>query len=135
MRVFPDTNVLASALGTRGLCADLVQTILAGHDLVLGKTVLTELERALARKFRVDAKTIAELSAFLRRQGEVVVATEPVQLKLRDPKDRTVVAEALAGRADVLVTGDQDLLVLAAEAPLPIRSPRELWEMLRGAGA
>jgi putative PIN family toxin of toxin-antitoxin system len=133
VRVFPDTNVLVSALATRGLCADLFQTILAGHDLVLGETVLLELERTLARKLHIERKPIAELIAFLRQQGEVVAATGSVRLKVRDPKDRAVVAEAVAARADALVTGDRDLLGLAAEAPLPIRSPRELWEMLRTA--
>ncbi len=39
--------------------------------------------------------------------------------------------EAVAGRADVLVTGDHDLLVLGSGAPVVIQSPRTLWDALR----
>jgi predicted nucleic acid-binding protein len=54
-----------------------------------------------------------------------------LRLKVRDPADRPILAEAVAGRADLLVTGDRDLLVLAARAPVAIRSPREVWKLLR----
>lgn len=47
MRVFLDTNVLVSAFASRGLCADLFELVLVEHDLVLGRTVLRELNKAL----------------------------------------------------------------------------------------
>lgn len=50
---------------------------------------------------------------------------------IADPDDEWVVAEALAGEAEVLVTGDAALRKLGTRAPLPIVSPRELWERLR----
>ena len=37
MNVALDTNVLAAAFGTRGLCADLLRVVLTGHDLVLAE--------------------------------------------------------------------------------------------------
>lgn len=126
--MYLDTNVLVSAVATRGLCADLFEAILADHDLVLGETVLVELHRVLGRKVRLAPKTVAELDAFLRRQGAVVRGGRLLRLKVRDPSDRRILAEAVAGRADVLVTGDRDLLVLAGRAPVPILSPREFWD-------
>ena len=131
MRVYPDTNVLVSAVATRGLCADLLRAILADHQLLVGETVLAELQRVLARKIRLPRSAITELDAFLRRQGQVIAGAPALRLKVRDPHDRPVLAEAVAGRADVLVTGDRDLLVLAPRAPLPIRSTRDFWELLR----
>jgi uncharacterized protein len=50
VKVFPDTNVLASAFGTRGLCADVVRLILGEHELVTGEVVLEELRGVLPRK-------------------------------------------------------------------------------------
>ena len=135
MRVYLDTNVLVSALATRGLCADLLEAVLADHDLVVGETVLAELQRVLGQKVRLAPKGVAELDAFLRRQGDVVRTDRLLRLKIRDPSDRPILAEAVAGRADVLVTGDRDLLVLAARAPLAIRSPREFWDFLRSGKA
>ena len=131
MRVYLDTNVLISALATRGLCADLLEVILADHDLLVGETVLKELQRVLSRKMHLAPKAVTELDAFLRRQGEVVHSDRLLRLKVRDPADRPILAEAVAGRAQLLVTGDRDLLVLAARAPIAIRSPREVWELLR----
>lgn len=131
MRVFLDTNVFISAFATRGLCADLFQIILADHQLVIGEVVLAELRRNLSRKLRMPAVLVAEVESFLRAQGDVVADPPPVVLEIRDLSDRMVVAEALAGRADVLITGDDDLLSVAAGAPLPILSPRSFWEMLR----
>ncbi|NOT09858.1 MAG: putative toxin-antitoxin system toxin component, PIN family [Gemmatimonadales bacterium] len=131
MRVFLDTNVLVSALTARGLSAEVLQVVLAEHDLVVGERVLGELRRVLKQKMRVADRAIREAEAFLRLQGDVVeTATRPA-LKIRDPADAYVLAEAIAGRANVLVTGDKDLLDIAAKAPLPILTPRGFWTLLR----
>ena len=133
MRVYPDTNVLVSAVATRGLCADLFQAILSNHELLIGETVLVELARVLARKLHLAPSTITEWDGFLRRQGEIIPTGPLLRVKVRDPQDRAILAEAVAGRADVLVTGDRDLLVLAARPPLRILSPRDFWDLLRSA--
>lgn len=131
MRVFLDTNVLVSAFATRGLCADLLQVVLSEQNLVLGETVLSELSDVLRRKMGVPSEVIDETEAFLRR--EAVIAPEAVDpgLELRDEDDVTVLGEAMAGGADVLVTGDRDLLDVASESTLRILSPRGFWELLR----
>jgi len=51
-------------------------------------------------------------------------------LPIRDPDDRWIVASAAAGRADVLVTGDKDLLAVANITPMPILDPRGFWGLL-----
>lgn len=45
MRIFLDTNVLAAALATRGLCAELFEVALQSHELLVSDSVLAELER------------------------------------------------------------------------------------------
>ena len=66
MRVFLDTNVLASAFGTRGLCADLLQVILGKHELATGEVVIEELRRVLIRKFDTRAVKVNDVERFLR---------------------------------------------------------------------
>jgi putative PIN family toxin of toxin-antitoxin system len=134
VRVYFDTNVFVSAFAARGLCADLFQVVLADHQFVVGEAVLGELRRTLSRKLRMAPALVGEVEAFVRSQAEVVAEAPPIQLAVRDPADRLVVAEAVAGEAEVLVTGDSDLLSIAAEAPLPIVAPRAFWELLK-AGA
>lgn len=132
MRVYLDTNVVVSAVATRGLGADVLQLILAEHELVVGETMLTELRRVLNQKLGLPNETIDELTAFLRRQATVVRTETAVSIKGVDPADAAVLAEAAAGAVDVLVTGDHGLLT-AAELPVKTVSPRGLWDLLRRA--
>ena len=131
MRIFLDTNVLASAIATRGLCADLMQTVLAEHELLIGTQVLKELQDVLPRKFRLRADVTKEYLALLRGEGEVIAGILPPGVKLRDKADEKVLANALARKADVFVTGDQELLALRSVKGIPIVSPRGLWTLLQ----
>lgn len=131
MRVFLDTNVLVSALATRGLCADVLRQVLAEHELVVGEVVLRELRKALRGKLKLPIETVTAIDELLRESEVVPKPRKPSELELRDPDDRWVLASAIAGRADVLVTGDQDLLVVAARSPIAIVDPRGFWMLLR----
>ena len=132
MKVYLDTNVIVGAVATRGLCADLLYVVLADHDLVAGERLLAEVRRVLKTKLRLPAATISEVEAFLRRQGELAAAAQVHNVKVRDPADARILAEALGGGAAILVTGDRDLLDVADRAPLRIVSPRGMWDLLRG---
>jgi uncharacterized protein len=130
VKVFPDTNVLASAFGTRGLCADVVRLILEEYELVTGEVVLGELRRVLRRKFGVPAETVKEIESFLR---DYHVEPEPRQvpkLTLSDRNDLLVVGSALNAKAEILITGDQEILDLN-EKPEGVRivNPREFWNL------
>lgn len=131
MRVFLDTNVLISAVATRGICADIVRVVLAEHRLILGETVVAEMRRVLRDKLRVPERSAGEFEELLRREGTLVGDAPPVEGELRDPSDAAVLAEALAGEAEVLVTGDRDLLELSWSPPLVVVSPRGFWERQR----
>jgi uncharacterized protein len=132
VKVFFDTNVLIAAFATRGLCADLFAHVLLEHDLVVGEVVLGELRTKLRTKLKLPKKTIDEIEAQLRDSVVVKTPAKHLGLRISDPDDEWVVASALAGGADVLVTGDAAVLKLGKRAPLPILSPRGLWELLRG---
>jgi putative PIN family toxin of toxin-antitoxin system len=129
--VFLDTNVLVSAFATRGLCADLFRRVLAEHQLITGEVVIAELRRVLRDRIKVPAPTVAAIEQLLRDQVVVPKPAEPHPLPIRDTDDRWVLASAVAAKADVLVTGDSDLLEVASQAPLPIVPPRAFWKMVR----
>jgi len=131
VRIFLDTNVLVSAFATRGLCADVMRHVLAEHILVTGEVVLKELRRALRVKLKVPLATVDAIEGLLRDNVVVPKPKFPSDLEVRDPDDRWVLASALAGQADILVTGDRDLLDLGDQAPLRIVDPRGFWAILR----
>ena len=131
MRVALDTNVLVSAVATRGLCADVLNLVLAEHELIVGEAVLSELRRVLSERIRVPTKTVDEVLALLRHEGLVVKKAESFPVKIRDRDDLVVLSEAIAGNAEVLVTGDRDLLEVTDALPLQVLSPRGFWDRLR----
>ena len=135
MRILLDTNVLVAAFATRGLCLDVLQLVLAEHRLVVGETVVEELERILGEKLRLPAARVREIVGFVRDQAEVVAPDEPASWPDTDPADRWIAAAALVGAADVLVTGDRDLLDARPVAGLRVVTPRALWTLLRAARA
>jgi putative PIN family toxin of toxin-antitoxin system len=122
---------LVSAVATRGLCADVFNLVLAEHDLIVGETVLAELKRALRERIRVPVHVVAEVDALLRQEATVIPKAAPLRVSIREKFDVAVLSEAVAGRADVLVTGDKDLPELPIAAPIQVMTPRNFWEQLR----
>jgi len=130
VRVFLDTNVLVAAFATRGLCADVMRVVLAEHQLITGEVVLTELRAVLVRRIKLPQARVDDIVALLRDQEVVPKPPKPSEVLVRDPDDRWILASAVTGRADVLVTGDRDLLDVADKAPRPILDPRGFWSLL-----
>lgn len=130
MRVFLDTNVLLSALATRGLCAELYERLLTEHEVVIGEPVVAEVLDIMRRKFRASNKLLAKVEVELRLLE--IVSAQPVApaLPIKDREDPWIVACALAGKADCFVTGDAELLGLGKVESMPIFSPRACWEKL-----
>ena len=128
MKVFLDTNVLASALTTRGLCAELFEVVLQSHELLTSDPVLRELERILPEKLGQSEEVTEEfINLYIRMP--FLSPLNPLPFTTR-PDDEAIVASAIAGNANVFVTGDKALLELQSVEHLPIVSPRKFWEML-----
>ena len=133
MRVFLDTNVLASALATRGLCTELFELVLQDHELLISDPVLQELERILPGKLGQSKPVTDGFVALLRAEAIVITAKHPFP-SLSDPDDEAIIASALAGQAEVFITGDKALLELQRIKNMPVMSPRQFWEMLAAKG-
>ena len=61
MRILLDTNVLVAAFATRGFCYDILQLVLAWHRLLVGETILEELERILVDKLGIPGTHVTEV--------------------------------------------------------------------------
>ena len=130
MRVFLDTNVVVSAFATRGLCEDVMRTVLIEHELLIGVVVLEETERVLNHKFKMPTEAVESVIEMLREQELVPTPREAPIIDIQDADDIWIVASALEGQADVLVTGDRELLELRHIGELRILDPREFWNLL-----
>lgn len=125
-----DTNLLVSAFLWRGTPGRLIE--LAGEQevqLFTSRVLLDELLATLNKKRLVKQVVATGLTAEQMLIGYRQVATLVTSRKLeqpvsRDADDDAVLACALASRADLIVTGDQDLLVLQAFSGVPIVTAR-----------
>jgi putative PIN family toxin of toxin-antitoxin system len=105
--------------------------MLVRHPLVEEVTHVLTYPRIAHRLQLGDAELATILAALLSR-----TKLTPGQLQLpgvtRDPKDDAVVACAVEGRADYIVSGDQDLLALGEYEGIPAVTPRHFVEIVSG---
>lgn len=130
MKVLLDTNVLASAAATRGLCADVLREVLSNHELILCSQILSELRRALRDKFAVPDELIEDFLWLLRQDTVYTEPGELPKLNLNDKDDLGILAAALNGGAQIMVTGDKELQELGQFQDVTIMSPRKFWDGL-----
>ena len=130
MRVVFDTNVLASAFTSLGLCHQIYERTLLIAEMASSKTLLVELRRTLTTKMKVEPSLADEIIAELSAEFEMVEPKPLSKPVCRDADDDVVLATALAANAEVIVTGDADLLVLKEFQGIKIISPRQFVELL-----
>lgn len=130
VRAVVDTNILIRALikprGTVGPI--LTQLAVGAYTVVYSQPLLDELVEKLALprirdKYGLDHQAIETTLALLALRGEWVRPTRVVKV-CRDPNDNALLEAALAGSAEYIVSGDQDLLVLRRFETVRIVTPR-----------
>jgi putative PIN family toxin of toxin-antitoxin system len=130
MRIVLDANVIIAAFAARGLCESVFELCLHGHELLLSEDLLAEVERNLSAKIKLPSETVAGIVDLLRENAAIMKPTELPGNVCRDPDDVGVLGLALAGKADAIVTGDRDLLVLERFRGVSIITPREFSDMI-----
>ncbi|HUH66071.1 MAG TPA: putative toxin-antitoxin system toxin component, PIN family [Syntrophales bacterium] len=131
MRVFLDTNVLVGAMATRGLCADVLRETLTSHELVVSAPLFSELRRVLRQKLQIPRELIEDAVEILQQDAHFATPSAVPNVKIRDQADVTILSSALNGKADLLVTGDKELLNLGKIEDMEIVSPRGFWKRIQ----
>lgn len=131
MRVVLDTNVLVAAAVSRGLCAELLARVILEHQWLVTAGIRGELERVLHEKFPQHEVAAASFLEVLDLEAEVLPQPDrPDSTPAIDPVDLPHLAAAVAGGAEIFVTGDRELLALESFDGMPIRAPRAAWPLL-----
>ena len=113
MKAVFDTNIFVSTLMFPGGRAEvaLMKVIDGDVDLLISKSIIHEVLGVLSHKFDRDSEELARVAVFLADLGTVVQPRRKLAV-LRDEPDNRILECAVAGRADVVVTGDQAILTL-----------------------
>jgi uncharacterized protein len=128
VRVVLDSSVLiAAAISRAGVCAELLDEVMAHHELVLSEFILSELQRKLREKFRFPSNEVKQLARFL---SGISTVGKPVRVPVgvcRDAEVLPILGTAIAGNAQWLITVDKDLLTLGTHQGTTIIKPGEFW--------
>lgn len=130
MRIVYDTSVLATIVSRRDLILLLQSDVLTGKvSLITSTYIMDELERVLASKFGMTKQGAKSRTRLLERVADVAQPKHIAQVS-RDAKDDPVIAAALAGGAEYIVTLDRDLLVLKKHESVQIVTPDDFKEII-----
>jgi len=125
MRILYDTNVLVTLVSRREAVLRLKKQFSAGQDaLIVSGYMLNEVEDVLGR-FKLTRQRVKAAIRHLERIAQIVEPSK-VEKVCRDPDDDNILAAALAGKADYIVTTDKDLLVLRKYKGIQIITPTDL---------
>ncbi|MDP4198999.1 MAG: putative toxin-antitoxin system toxin component, PIN family [Bacteroidota bacterium] len=129
MRAFLDSNVLISAFTADGASSKLFDLLNERHTIIISPQVLREFRRITVDKFGADPAEVDPFITDVAEHSEICLPPYSQRFEVRDPDDIEILAAALKGKAEVLVTGDKDLLDIP-NPPLPIVRPRQLYDLL-----
>jgi putative PIN family toxin of toxin-antitoxin system len=127
VRFVADTNVILSRLFfLHSVPSQAMKRAMADHQLIVSSETLHELESVLSRPKFDNYLTLDQRLQFFHRLhlSALQIESVPAISACRDPKDDKFLALALAGRANLVLSGDDDLLVLHPFRGISILSPR-----------
>jgi uncharacterized protein len=124
VRVVVDTNVVIAGIVAEGLCREILEIHVPEHTVILSQVLWDELVGTLRRKFGLIADHLPILALYRHHSTWCEPATLGDAV-CRDTDDDWVLATALAGEADAIVSGDADLLTLESDLGIEVLSPRQ----------
>lgn len=127
MRIVLDTNVLISAiLKANSIPAAAVRQACSVHVLLTSVAVQQELHRILCKPYfqRFVSEEVLRKIDTMFAASELVIVTESIKA-CRDPMDDKFLELAVTGKADIIISGDKDLLSMTSYEGTRIITPAE----------
>ncbi|MFB3890390.1 MAG: putative toxin-antitoxin system toxin component, PIN family [Phycisphaerae bacterium] len=134
MRIVLDTNVIVSAILTPGgTCVEVMGRVFAKTaQVIVSPAIEEEYAAVLGRaELGLDAVNVARHIEFIRQHG-ILLPTIDTGIVVPRPTDKKFIECAIAGRADCIVTGNNRHFPASACKGIPIMSPAEFIEAIKG---
>jgi len=129
LSVVLDTNVYISALARGGLPLDIFIAATKGEfTLFTSGPILEELERVLLEKFEWAPDRVQQALTAVHLCSRIVFPKEHLTVIKEDDDDNRILECAVDAEAQVIVTGDRDLLELGVYRHITVLNPREFWD-------
>jgi len=129
VKIFFDTNVVVSAIITRGFSFDVIKDSIYKHEVFYTAYLLKEVQKVLSTKFPVSDKTIKNAVSLLKKYFIEGKTSPTIDKICRDPDDNQILADAVANEIEILITADKDLLVFKKYKGITIILPKDYWKL------
>ncbi len=132
MRIVLDTNIFISAV-LGGRLGVIVDEWKAGKfTLIITDAIAREYLDVINRpKFKIPENEIITTTDYLLQTAEFVTTQEEISVIVADPTDNKFLEAAVAGKANLIVSGDRHLLELKSFREVPIITAREFITQLK----
>ena len=132
MRVVLDCNVIISAsLTPKSASSKVVRILEEEHTLLTSESTLEEFSRTILKskfdRYIKPVDTRLEIISRYSNKAEWIIPTHRISI-CRDPNDNQHLELALSGKAECIITGDPDLLVLRLFENVRIITPKEFLD-------
>jgi putative PIN family toxin of toxin-antitoxin system len=127
-----DSGIWISALQYGGVPMYALELALMEDNFLICAEIEAEVVRIMGAKFRRSPEIVLERMAAFTENATRVVVTGKISGVCRDPKDDFILECAVTGNADVIVTGDKDLLSLGRHGSVNILTARQYLESASG---
>lgn len=127
MKILFDTNVIISSFITKGVSYDVVRYAKKRHILYVSNFIIKEVKDKLKSKFKFTDKEIKQVSSFLNTYFMNVGDVKVIEKVCRDKDDNNILFAAVKEKVNVIITGDEDLLVLKKYQSIDIIKPADFW--------
>ncbi len=113
MKIVLDTNIYISALILPGGQAEkaIFKILEEKHELLISKPILNEILMVLSKKFIRDRENLSRVALWITDIATFVIPKGRIEI-LKDEPDNRILECAIEGNADIIVTGDKDMLKL-----------------------
>lgn len=128
MKIVLDTNIFIAAALKSGFAEDIIELGATSSEITLitSEEILSELEGKLLSKFNWSREKVDFFLGKIRSFCEVVGISEKLLIIKRDSQDNKILECAVAGRVDLIVSADQDLIKLKKFRKIGIVHPKTL---------
>ncbi len=128
MKIVFDTNVLLSALISQGLSSRVLEICIDKHLMYISSFIIDEVTEKLIQKFHVKSSEVKRVKDFLISISQLIDPKGQMPDTCRDKDDNNILHLADYVKADIIITGDKDLLVLKRFVNTKIINPRYFME-------
>jgi len=128
MRIIFDTNVILSAFLTQGLSSRVLDISIDRHNIFISQWIIDEVSDKLKNKFNIPANNLSQVLSFIQSEFKVIKPEGTMPEICRDKYDNNILHLAGHVKADLIITGDKDLLNLISYNNIAIVNPREFME-------